>query len=311
MTETLPISQLPHGQAINAVSAAAVITLDRCIVGSSVPLAGTFTTVSAATPLTPSSGGTGNAYIRFTGPTTERTFTVPNASTTLLTTNALVTVSQGGTGLGTLTANNVILGAGTSTPTFVAPSTSGNVLTSNGTTWTSSTPAGSSGVIKISTQTASNSASLNFTSGIDSTYRAYVFIYKAIIPATDATDLYMSSSTDGGVSYAVTKQQAQARRASSTASWTYNGAAAVVLGYSLSNSLARYTANGTVTLYNPSDTTAYKLIGWESSMYNNGAEPILVVGAGSFETASAINAVQFIMSAGNITSGDITMYGIL
>ena len=50
-------------------------------------------------------------------------------------------VTSGGTGLGTLTANNVILGAGTSTPTFVAPSTSGNLLTSNGTTWTSSTPA--------------------------------------------------------------------------------------------------------------------------------------------------------------------------
>jgi len=46
-------------------------------------------------------------------------------------------VSSGGTSLTTLTANNVILGNGASTPTFVAPSTSGNVLTSNGTTWTS------------------------------------------------------------------------------------------------------------------------------------------------------------------------------
>jgi len=50
------------------------------------------------------------------------------------------TVAQGGTGLTTLTANNVILGNGTSTPNFVAPSTSGNVLTSNGTTWQSTTP---------------------------------------------------------------------------------------------------------------------------------------------------------------------------
>jgi hypothetical protein len=52
-------------------------------------------------------------------------------------------VDQGGTGLTTLTANNVILGNGTSTPTFVAPSTNGNILTSNGTTWVSSTPAAS------------------------------------------------------------------------------------------------------------------------------------------------------------------------
>lgn len=51
-------------------------------------------------------------------------------------------VANGGTGASTLTANNVILGNGTSAVQFVAPGTSGNVLTSNGTTWTSAAPAG-------------------------------------------------------------------------------------------------------------------------------------------------------------------------
>jgi hypothetical protein len=50
-------------------------------------------------------------------------------------------VGNGGTGATTLTANNVILGNGTSAPLFVAPGSSGNVLTSNGTTWQSTTPA--------------------------------------------------------------------------------------------------------------------------------------------------------------------------
>jgi hypothetical protein len=50
---------------------------------------------------------------------------------------AVLSVDGGGTGLTTLTANNVILGNGTSSPTFVAPGASGNILTSNGTTWTS------------------------------------------------------------------------------------------------------------------------------------------------------------------------------
>ena len=50
-------------------------------------------------------------------------------------------VANGGTGLGTLTANNVILGNGTSTPSFVAPGSSGNLLTSDGTTWQSTAPA--------------------------------------------------------------------------------------------------------------------------------------------------------------------------
>lgn len=53
-------------------------------------------------------------------------------------------VINGGTGLATLTANNVILGNGTSAPTFVAPGTSGNVLTSNGTSWASAAQASSS-----------------------------------------------------------------------------------------------------------------------------------------------------------------------
>jgi microcystin-dependent protein len=46
-------------------------------------------------------------------------------------------VSSGGTGAYTLTANNVIIGNGTSAVGFVAPGSSGNLLTSNGTTWTS------------------------------------------------------------------------------------------------------------------------------------------------------------------------------
>lgn len=54
-----------------------------------------------------------------------------------------VSVAQGGTGATTLTANNVLLGNGTSALQVVAPGASGNVLTSNGTTWTSATPAAS------------------------------------------------------------------------------------------------------------------------------------------------------------------------
>jgi hypothetical protein len=61
--------------------------------------------------------------------------TTHNSSLTL---GTALPVASGGTGLATLTANNVILGNGTSNPTFVAPGNSANVLTSNGTTWVSS-----------------------------------------------------------------------------------------------------------------------------------------------------------------------------
>jgi hypothetical protein len=51
-------------------------------------------------------------------------------------------VANGGTGQTSLTANNVLLGNGTSAVQFVAPGTNGNVLTSNGTTWTSAAAGG-------------------------------------------------------------------------------------------------------------------------------------------------------------------------
>jgi len=77
---------------------------------------------------------------------------IQTAGTTAITVNATqnitlanaLPVGSGGTGLSTLTANSVILGNGTSSPTFVAPGTSGNVLTSNGTSWTSSAGGGGS-----------------------------------------------------------------------------------------------------------------------------------------------------------------------
>ena len=69
-------------------------------------------------------------------------------------------VANGGTGLTTLTANNVILGNGTSTPSFVAPGTSGNALISNGTTFVSGKQTITSGTAQAST----SGTSIDFTS---------------------------------------------------------------------------------------------------------------------------------------------------
>lgn len=89
--------------------------------------------------------------------TTIGNLTLTNANVSSVSTP--ITPAQGGTGLATLTANNVLIGNGTSNVTFVAPGTSGNVLTSNGTVWSSSSAFGNGpafSAYQSGTQTVSN-----------------------------------------------------------------------------------------------------------------------------------------------------------
>jgi len=119
-------------------------------VGATTPNTGVFTTATAiaaatqdAVRLQGRAGGT-SSYVATVTPTTltgNRTLTIPDATGTILQSGTTVTVGQGGTGASTFTANNVLLGNGTSAFQVVAPGTTGNLLTSNGTTWESTAPA--------------------------------------------------------------------------------------------------------------------------------------------------------------------------
>jgi hypothetical protein len=80
----------------------------------------------------------GNTTV-YLGNTTTSFGNVSLTNVTISSVSTAITPAQGGTGLITIPANNVILGNGTSNVAVVAPGTSGNVLTSNGTTWSSST----------------------------------------------------------------------------------------------------------------------------------------------------------------------------
>lgn len=86
--------------------------------------------------------------------------TISNVSLTTAVTGTLP-VANGGTGATTLTANNVLLGNGTSALQVVAPGANGNVLTSNGTTWTSAAPA-AGGVTSL---TAGNGITVSASTG--------------------------------------------------------------------------------------------------------------------------------------------------
>lgn len=117
------------------------VRLNEADVTGTLPIAKGGTGATAAT-------GTGNLVLA-SSPTlttpnlgTPSALTLTNATGLPLTTGVTGTlpVANGGTGATTLTANNVLLGNGTSAPQTVAPGASGNLLTSNGTTWTSAAP---------------------------------------------------------------------------------------------------------------------------------------------------------------------------
>ncbi len=94
----------------NTTGSAATLTTSRNIHGGSFNGSADVTNIIASTY-----GGTGNGFAKLSGPaTSEKTFTLPNASATILTDNAAVTVAQGGTGVGTLASNGVLYGNGTS-----------------------------------------------------------------------------------------------------------------------------------------------------------------------------------------------------
>ena len=92
---------------------------------------------------------------------------------TSLTLGTPLVVASGGTGLATLTANNVLIGNGTSNVNFVAPGSTGNVLTSNGSTWTSAAASGfPSGTVMLFAQTAAPTGwTKNTTTGDNSALR--------------------------------------------------------------------------------------------------------------------------------------------
>jgi len=77
------------------------------------------------------------------------------ANVTISSVSTPITVSQGGTGLTSLAADNVVLGNATGAVKVVAPGTAGNVLTSVAGSWVSTAPGAASGNITIGNTTIS------------------------------------------------------------------------------------------------------------------------------------------------------------
>ena len=178
----------------------------------------------------------------------------------------------------------------------------------------------SDGITFISSQTASNSASISFTSGLTSTYKAYKFVFVNINPATNEEIITFNMSTDSGSNYNVTKTTtffiAYHNEADTDNGLIYDTGADLAQSTSfqrLSSPIgngADESVSGSLTLFNPSSTTYVKhFIASTNNYRGTGAYNYNNYIAGYGNTTSAVNAIQFKMSSGNF-DGTIYLYGI-
>lgn len=189
-------------------------------------------------------------------------------------------VANGGTGAASLTANNVLLGNGTSAVQVVAPGTSGNVLTSNGTTWTSAAPT-SGGLVLLGTLTTTSGTTQSLT-GIAAGYRQFYIELDGVSFSASAS-LTLALSSTNGAAY---------------------GAAGTI---SAATGAAAGTVSGFVIVGNVSSTIADAKMALASTVANGTRAPNEQVFTPT-NTAADTDAIQF--AGGTFDAGSIRIYGV-
>jgi hypothetical protein len=204
-----------------------------------------------------------------------------------------------------------------------------NKAVSNATAFGSISSLGS--MVFIKKLTASSSATLSFVDGtdgvvLDDTYKEYVFTFKDIHPATNRAIFGFNLSTDSGSNYNVTK--------TTTAFIAFHSEtndADVALSYDTGFDLAQSTADqrltqyissdgdssasGNMSLFNPASTTYVKhfISSCNNMVITSDLTEYFTMNqyvAGYGNTTSAVDAIRFQFSSGNIDAGDICLYGI-
>ena len=215
----------------------------------------------------------------------------------------------------------VTMPAGVTVKTNTVKDAGGNTLwTSDGSGTLSSVNSALQGnMIFISSQTASSSASLEFTTGIDSTYDEYMIVYFGIV-LEQGNEFLFDGSTDGGSNYGITKTttyfSATHTESNNTAELSYKTGKDRSQSATFQHLTKELETNsddgnaGIIHLFSPSNTTYVKHFYARTSSHSTSNAAVDAYIAGYFNTTSAIDALQFKQGGGNIESGTIAMYGI-
>ena len=172
----------------------------------------------------------------------------------------------------------------------------------------------------ILSQTASDSTSISFTSGIDSTYDHYMFVFVNMRPATNSQQFKWQVSSDGGSSYGMTTTSTAYR------AYHYESNLAQAIAYVAGDAVTQSTnyiptleqigngadqsASGILHLFSPSSTTYMKNFACHLHSMHAIGITLDCWTSGIVNSATAINAIDFKMGTGNITDGTIKMYGV-
>ena len=168
-------------------------------------------------------------------------------------------------------------------------------------------------LILLSTQTASNSASLTFTSLITSTYPVYYVKIRSIVPATDVTSLLMTYSTDNGSTYLATNYlwslyHYTSNNVRSQTSSTSDSS--IILAQKISKTSSKDGVSINLDLFGFGQSIVANIQG-QGVLKNIEGYCEGFMAGGLNTTTTAINAIKFAMSSGNITSGSISLYGMM
>lgn len=202
--------------------------------------------------------------------------------------------------------------------------TSGETIASNDNDTTVPTSAAvkdyadSVGRVPLASKTASASATLDFTEFNNAVYRRYEFEFDGVKPATDAVTLWARFSANGGVGYdagATDYQFSGFVVAAGSAASSFGVAGAprieITFGSDVGNAASERGVTGDMSLSLAADAAQQTRALFNVSYDNPTTISVTAVGSGVRRLDQETDAIRFLFSSGNITSGTIRMYGIL
>jgi hypothetical protein len=224
--------------------------------------------------------------------------------------------TNGGTGVASYTAGNILYASNATTLAALAPGTSGFALTLNGTTpaWT----AVSSDYVLLVSTSASNVATLDLNGYFSATYKNYKLFVEGYYGTTDTNNLRLffatGSYTVQTTSYGDISGWAGVDSSSNENSGTTSGGNAAGNGGSFfiahNSSNSSYRGNTEITIFDPLQTSYYHSITALTQYWNGSGTLRTVNTSGVWLNSTAVTGLRLAFNAGNLYAGSIKLYGI-